>query len=249
VVGRNAPEGILTTFDEKIVLMQERGASHLVRVPFDAAFRQLSPDAFVKDALIGRLRAAEWVMGVDHRFGKDRAGGPNSLHNMVSRNDICTLAVDLFASGDHPVSSSDIRSMVTAGDVARATEMLGHPYLIAAERVAGQKVGSQLGFPTLNFAEPDAPKTLPPAGVYAAELQYGVGRHPGALYYGTCPTFGDRKAHFEMHLLSPVGDAPEVGETAHLWIHRFIRPDVSFATSEELTRQIKKDIESITQLF
>ena len=110
-------------------------------------------------------------------------------------------------------------------------------------------MGSKLGFPTLNFARLPSNKVLPPPGIYAAELEYGPRRWRGALYFGDCPTFGNRDVHFEFHAFDYAGHGPEEGTSACLWVHSMIRPDKAFESGAELAGRISKDISFIKKFF
>jgi riboflavin kinase / FMN adenylyltransferase len=249
VVEPGRPQPILSTLEEKAILLGQRGVENLVVIDFDDTFRRLSAAEFAGRILKERLGAAQWVMGAGHTFGRDRAGNKNSLHTIVSENDISLITVKLLADGEHVVSSTGLRGLITRGELARAVEILGHPYLVAARHVRGKGVGRTLGFPTLNFQRPPSEKVLPPAGVYAAHLQRESKKLPGALYFGTCPTFDAREAHFEFYLFSAGFEEPTVGDTAELWIHRHVRPDRAFANAAELVAQMDKDVVQIKHFF
>lgn len=245
----SSPQPIMSTFEEKVVLLERLGVDHVLRITFDQSFRRLTAAQFVERVIAGRLHAAEWVMGTGHTFGSDRVSPQNSLHQLMSRNDISAFTVKLLTDSEAVVSSTGIRGAIGEGEIARAVTMLGHPYLIAARRVPGKGLGTKLGYPTLNFAEPPPDKVLPPAGVYAAQVQTGSTFVQGALYFGACPTFGDREAHFEMHLLEDAPEVPSMGDTGLLWLHRHIREDRKFANSDELIARIGEDVQSIKRFF
>ncbi|MBN1757628.1 MAG: hypothetical protein JW863_04885 [Chitinispirillaceae bacterium] len=239
----------LTTFEEKASLIEQYGIDYLLRIPFTPEFSRKSPEVFIRSVLSDTLHAAEWVMGEGHGVGKDRTGGNNFLRSILSKYHIIPFTADLLKRDATVISSTQIRMHLVKGRVAEAVEMLGHPYLISAERIQGLKIGSQLGFPTLNFSRPPSQKVLPPPGVYAAELEYRNSVQPGALYFGDCPTFTGRTAHFEFHVFGNDKPFPETGESARLWLHTFIRPDRSFPTSGELITQIENDISTIQFFF
>jgi riboflavin kinase/FMN adenylyltransferase len=71
----------------------------------------------------------------------------------------------------------------------------------------------------------------------------------GALYFGDCPTFGNRDIHFEFHMLWHRGSEPVEHEQASLWLHKHIRGDVRFNEEHTLKKQIEKDISTIQQYF
>ncbi len=249
VVNDDGSFEVLTTFEEKSCLLERTGIDVLVCIPFTPAFRRHPPESFVESVLVKRLNAAEWVMGTGHRIGADRAGGEKFLHTVLSKYHIIPFTADLLKQQTTVVSSTKIRNTITDGRLIEAVRMLGHPYLISTERIEGLKIGSQLGFPTLNFSKPAMEKVLPPAGVYAAEMEFGGVMQPGALYFGECPTFSGRPSHFEFHALENVIRFPEKGETVRLWIHAFIRRDRSFPAVDALVARISEDIHIIRKFF
>jgi len=249
VVGDDTRTPLLSTFDEKAFLIERCGVENLVCVPFTDDIRRLSAAEFIFRILKTRIGAVEWVMGKGHTFGSDRVVGNDSLRELMDKYDIYMFTFGLSAFEELVVSSTEIRASIAAGDIGRAVGMLGHPYVIRARRVAGKKIGTALGFPTLNFEKPHADKILPPAGVYAAELCYEGKKHKGTLYFGDCPTFTHRDVHFEFHLFSVPEKLPETGDHAVLMVEEFIRRDRAFDSTEGLVEQIKRDIENINHFF
>lgn len=240
---------ILTTFEEKAQLLEQLGIDYLVRIPFSKEFSQKSQEDFVKEVLVDRLNASDWVMGEGHSVGKNRGSSTFLLRDTIKKYYITTFVADLLTSNEHVVSSTVIRKLLTDGRLTEAVGMLGHPYLISAERIKGLKIGSQIGYPTFNFSRPPSQKVIPPPGVYVAELGFDGNVQPGALYFGECPTFAQRDVHFEFHSLEFNGREPEVGQIAHLWVYKFIRSDEAFSDSAVLVDRIKKDIEAIRNFF
>ena len=249
VLSPGMPLELLTTYDEKVRLIEGSEVDYLLCIPFTMEFSRRSPEDFIRSVMVRQLCAVEWVMGEDHGIGKGRSGEKNFLHTLLCKYHIIPLTADLLELRKTVVSSTQIRVNIVNGRIVEAVEMLGHPYLISTERIPGVKVGSQLGFPTLNFKRPPSQKVLPPPGVYAAELEFKGCIQRGALYFGDCPTFADRTIHFEFHALNNGETFPEPGEGAWLWLHRFIRKDRSFPTPGELVAQIVEDVKTIRKFF
>jgi len=249
---------LLTTISERAALMAEMGVDYLFLARFDEKFREMGQDEFVEKVLVRRLRAAAWVMGEGHHVGRDREGGKKNLHFVCGKYHISTFSEPPEMCRGAMISSTRIRAMVGDGHLREAREMLGRPYLIAAQRVKGLHIATErLSCPTLNFRMPETGKVLPPAGVYAAELETGTGgggkkRLSGALYFGDCPTYEGRDTHFEFHALDfgGVGAAePAVGENVSLWLHEYIRPGVAFPNEDALKAQIALDVDRIRDIF
>ncbi|MCL2181881.1 MAG: hypothetical protein FWB85_00210 [Chitinispirillia bacterium] len=256
---------LLTPFAEKAVLLEKMGVDYVFRINFDDAFQRMSQEEFVEKVLFGRLGATDWVMGEGHLVGRGREGGKKNLHFVAGKYHIMVLTEPLEVAGEAPVSSTRIRGLVSEGRITDASAMLGRPYFVLAQRTAGVKVGTKIGFPTLNFKRPGGGKVIPPSGVYAAEIEIagdagnadcgGINTQtkklPGALYFGDCPTYEGRDTHFEFHALSYDNSVrePEVGESVYLWLHKYIRPDTAFPAEDALKAQIAADVNNINTYF
>ena len=249
-VGEKKGYNLLTTFGEKSRLIAMAGIDYLMKLPFDSTMSGKSAEAFIEEILITKLHMAAWVLGKGHAIGKDRGGNENFLRIMEGKYHFKTFIMDLVQVEDRTISSTQIREFIARGHVAEAVLQLGHPYLITAERTTGKKLGAKLGYPTLNFKNPYSRKVIPPAGVYAAQMEYGESVEDGALYFGECPTFHDkREVHFEFFSFSRGDQEIPVGEGANLWVHSFIRPDWVFPGADGLVKQIESDIENIKTYF
>ncbi|MDR2728168.1 MAG: hypothetical protein LBB56_03480 [Chitinispirillales bacterium] len=243
------PTMLLTTFEEKAALIENLGVDYLLRINFDEQFSGMGQDKFIEQVLFRQLHACGWVMGEGHSVGKNRAGGKKNLHSEAAKYHINMFTAVLEAVDETVISSTHIRKLINEGRIQDAVAMLGHPYLITVEREKGLQIGTQIGYPTFNFKRPGLQKVIPPAGVYAAEIDIGGKKVMGALYFGDCPTYVGREVHFEFHALEFCDREPAVGEAANLWLHRFIRSDVSFSDEKALTGQIKMDINNIKKYF
>ncbi len=240
---------VLSTLQEKTTLIESYGIEYLVYIPFDASFAALSAETFVRQILFQTLKAVYWVMGEGHTFGKNHTGNNKFSHSLEGKNDINKVLVKSLALGNRVISSTEIRAHIVNGRFADAIHMLGHPYLIRLRRTAGVKKATGLGYPTMNFSSVPSNKVLPPPGIFAAKLEYKNKQWLGALYFGQCPTFGNREAHFEFHAFDYSEGEPAQGEQANLWIYQMIRTDTAFGNDAELTEAIKRDIVSIQHFF
>ncbi|KMQ50679.1 Riboflavin kinase [Chitinispirillum alkaliphilum] len=240
---------LITTQDEKEILIESFGVDYLLVIPFNEQFSRLPSEDFVRTILADKLNCKGWVMGEGHSVGKNRCGKKNLLPEVVSKYHIKTIIANLYTQEDMVISSTQIRKLIIEGRISDAVALLGHPYLIRVQRTVGTKVGTKLGYPTLNFRKPSSQKVIPPAGVYAAELNFSGSKIQGALYFGNCPTFPDRDTHFEFHAFDLGNTEPINGEWCNIWLHRFIRKDIVFSNESELTVQIAQDINDIKEYF
>jgi riboflavin kinase/FMN adenylyltransferase len=249
VVTPGKPQPILTDPEEKAMLIEKFGVDYLVVLKFDQEMMHMPAEAFIDHILLHQLRAAEWVMGEGHSFGKNKQGSAASLRQAAAINHIRIFAAKLAFKDATVISSTEIRQHIIRGQMADALSLMGHSYPIITERIRGIHKATELGFPTVNFKKPQEPKTLPPPGVYAAKLEFRGNSYIGALYWGDCPTFEGREFHFEFHLLEKADVLPQPGEKACLWVHDFVRRDKAFKDEPALAHQIGNDIQIIQRFF
>ena len=212
---------LLTTREEKIAALASTGLEYVVILPFTRSFADHSASQFVESILRTRLRMAELLIGHDHGFGRGRKGGVDLLRSLGAR---WGFAVDVVApvqgTDGEPVSSTNIRNAILAGDLQAAAYGLGRRYAAAGKVVPGDGRGRSIGYPTINVASPSMRKLLPPDGVYAVLVETPFGPLGGMMNLGGRPTFGDDSRKLEVHLFDVQSDfygtSVEVGFVARL---------------------------------
>ena len=126
VIRPEAMPKLLTPFTVKRDLVAGLAVEELVVIPFDREFASRSAEEFVEEVLVGRLGASQVSVGENFRFGKGARGDPEFLR---SRSEFETRVVPLVEVAGETVSSSHIRGLVAAGEVAQAAGFLGGPFL------------------------------------------------------------------------------------------------------------------------
>lgn len=245
---RNTPPR-LTTFEEKAMLLRNFDLDYLVCLPFNSELASMGPDEFLQKILLERFKTVEWILGENHTFGRNKEGTYNFLHKSHAKNHINIFIINLQNENRIVTSSTKIRTFIDKNRIDEAVSMLGHPYLIIAERIRGKRIGTTLGYPTLNFRCPPSNKVIPPSGVYAAQVEFGDYVLKGALYFGNCPTFENRDYHFEFHSLENVPVDPGMNTKVALWLLQFVRADKPFCSTSDLIEQINNDIKHVKQFF
>jgi riboflavin kinase/FMN adenylyltransferase len=231
----------LTPRDAKEAILDRMGLDGMTVLTFDAPLAGLSAEDFVREVLVRRLAVGGVVAGYDFHFGAKRAGTPEFLKEAGARHGFAVEIVDKItydASGSlDAVSSTAIREALELGDVRRARELLGHPFLIEGEVVGGAKRGRELGFPTANFV-PD-PSCRLKHGIYAVTMNVDGVTYGGVASFGRRPTFDDGPALLEIYLFDFDGDL--YGKIAEVAFVDFIRGEEKFDSVEALIEQMSKD--------
>jgi riboflavin kinase/FMN adenylyltransferase len=218
----------LTTLERRIELIEEIGPDELLVVEFTEALSRTEPEEFVAEVL-APIGTRVVLAGEGFRFGAGRRGDAELLRRLGLE----TRPVPILEG----VSSSRIRELIGAGDVAGAAALLGRPFELEGVVVAGDQRGGTLGFPTANLAL--APHLLAPAyGIYAGEA---LGRRAAASV-GVNPHYGGSERRIEAFLLDFEGDL--YGRRLRLELWERLRDERSFASEEELVAQIARDVEA-----
>ncbi|MDR0303791.1 MAG: hypothetical protein LBH98_03345 [Chitinispirillales bacterium] len=241
----------LTATSEKFILFEKLGVDVCMVIPFDENLAKMPKIDFENEILHKKFGCIELVSGENQHYGNKNLGNLQKNAQFVGgKNDFTNAVIGLYGENNAIVSSTTIRKLLLEGRIDEAVNLLGHPYLITGRRIRGEHLGGVLGYPTLNFKSPLATqKVVPPSGVYVAEVSYGKHSIKGCLYYGDCPTFGNRELHLEFFSLDKIKEDPAVGGECALWLHRFIRHDRRFDSQEELVTQIGSDVEIIKRYF
>jgi riboflavin kinase / FMN adenylyltransferase len=242
---------LLTTLARKAELVASLGVQELIVIPFDADFAKRSAGEFVEEVLVGALGARRVSIGENFRFGHKAQGDPRLL-----------CADERFVTDVHPllevdgeiVSSSHIRGLVLAGEVAEADRLLGASFELGGEVAHGDERGRELGFPTANLI-PEEALVCPGHGVYAClaswrapgESQAHGPSLPAAVSIGVRPTFKTGRGELiEAYILDFAGDL--YGSELRLEFLARLRGERRFEDPASLIEQMHNDVERTREL-
>jgi riboflavin kinase / FMN adenylyltransferase len=216
---------LLVPLQRRIELLEALGVDDVLVLRFDERLASLTPEQFADDVL--RAAGVEVVAAGDgFRFGRGRSGDLD----LLGRLGFDVRHVPLVDS----VSSSHIRSLLHAGEVASAARLLGRLPEVEGVVVHGDHRGRLLGFPTANLQTP-AGVLVPKLGIYAGAT---LG-HTAAISIGTNPTYGGTERRAEAHLLD--FDADLYGQRLVVELWERLRDEARFGSESELVDAIAAD--------
>jgi len=246
----------LTTLEEKLALTKAYGtiADNIV-IHFTPAVAAMSAQDFM-DTLCANFAIKALVIGADFSLGHNRKGDIPFLQQYGTQHGIAVYPILLAEIDQHRVSSTRIRELVGAGQVAEATELLGHPVTLSDIVRHGEQRGRLLGFPTANLI-PEAHKLLPANGVYAVRVRIpdmAIGDEDdvfpvfnGVANIGVRPTFNGKERIVEVHLLDVQPDLYDKRITID-FIAR-LRSEQRFSGIDALKSQIAIDAQQARQIL
>jgi riboflavin kinase / FMN adenylyltransferase len=231
---------LLTTPEQRAELILRQGIDEVLILPFTREVAKLTPEEFVRDILVGKLKAREVLVGDNFHFGHKAAGNSAILTELGRTYGFATEVADAISCRGRVISSSEIRRLVEAGDVSRACRLLGRPYALEGAVVPGEGVGSKQTVPTLNLDTPA--EVLPKTGVYVTRTRDGQGSREwtSITNVGRRPTFDGQRLTIETFLLSGLnGGTPERITVEFL---RRVREERKFPDAATLKAQILRDV-------
>ena len=265
---------LLSTFAEKQALLATTGIDVLLVLRFNRTMAALSAHDFMRSVLSEQLSVKTLLTGYDNRFGHDRVQGFDDYAAFGRELNIEVLLAKPLppfnaqystpqrpnspTPNTAPVSSSLVRRLLQAGDVAEAAHCLGRPYTLTGQVVHGQQIGRRLGFPTANLCLTDPCKLIPKAGVYAVKVtilsssnllppsSFHLPPSTALMNIGTRPTFDGHEQTLEVHLLDFSGDL--YGQQLTVSFMARIRDEQHFDSPEALARQMALDRDAVRRL-
>lgn len=235
----NAPSR-LTSFQEKVILIEKLGIDYIIAVPFNQTFAKMSADDFIRDWLINKLQAKYIAIGDDFRFGYERKGDINLLEHYAQTNGFMVESIPTFVFDHLRVSSTAVRKALSNNDFQLAHCLLGRNYAITGRVVHGNALARQLGFPTANIHLHRKKPAL--QGVYLVKVKNSCSQqsYHGIANIGIRPTIEGKKAILEVNLFDFSGDL--YGQYLDVTFIKKLRDEKKFNSLTELKEQITQDV-------
>jgi riboflavin kinase/FMN adenylyltransferase len=235
----------LTGPEEKGRIIGALGPDRLVMLPFTRETSQISAGSFLV-SMLEHINLSEIWIGADFAFGHKREGNLEFLIRSGQNSGFGVHIVSRQRLGATEISSTAIRELVGAGDVAGASVLLGHYPRITGEVVRGAGRGASMGFPTANIRPPEA-QFLPGTGIYAGRLLVEEQTMPAAISVGYNVQFNGQDISVEAYVLDFEGDLRGRGVSLD-FIDR-IREEARFESVDALLAQMHTDVEDVRRIL
>ena len=162
---------VLLTTEEQREFLKDK-IDVLITCPLTDRIKEMSPEKFVEEILVNRLKVKCLVIGMDFRFGHERKGDLDLLKELSKVHGFQICIVNQVRYDGEVISSTTIKGEIEKGNVNRANNLLGYEYVISGIVIHGKRLARTLGFPTLNIY-PNVRKVIPKFGVYRCKLEIG----------------------------------------------------------------------------
>ena len=243
---RGIAPGLINTLQDRDVLLREQyHMDTVVTLAFDERLMRLSWQDFFRQ-LLKEYHAAGLVCGEDFRFGHRGRGNAEKLLAACREAGIPCIVLPQQKLNDVPVSSTHIRTLIEMGLMEHAIHFLGHPHILTGTVVPGHQLGRRLGFPTANLMLPKE-LVIPKFGVYACRCLVDGRRYAAVTNVGTRPTVAGMGITVETWILDYQSDL--YGREIRLEFLKFLRPEIKFASLEELQEAVRTDAEKTKEIL
>lgn len=230
---------VLTTNEEKMRMFEGLGIDYLVECPFTQEIRCMEAEDFI-EKIVRQLSVKCVVAGEDFRFGHNRRGNYHLLRRFAGEYGYEVVVVRKIKEDSRDISSTFVREEIAAGNMEKASRLLGYRYFITSVVEHGNQIGRTIGIPTINQIPPEE-KLLPPNGVYVTEVFIDDRKYRGITNVGCKPTIrGKNPVGVETHLLDFKEDVYDRLVTVEFLTR--VREERKFPSVEALKEQMQNDI-------
>lgn len=246
ITGTKVP--LLSSAEDRIWLMRHCcGIQEVVVASFDSMMR-MDWQEFITEYLVEELGVVHVVAGHDFHFGYMGQGNPERLKETCTRLGVGCDIIGKIEEDGITVSSTYIRTLVAQGEMERAIRFLGHPHVLTDRVTHGKKLGSTLGFPTVNLRIP--PQVIVPAfGVYATKVYFRNESYMAVTNVGVRPTVKDNdgRVTVEGFILDFRGDL--YGEQIRMEFYKRLRGEEKFPSLEALAAEVARNAQQTRAYF
>lgn len=239
---------LLSTLDEKKLLLEREGIDLLCIIPFTMEFSMMNAHDFFSHYLRDALNVAKLIVGYDHHFGHDGQADFPAIQHIGSKYDIEVTMVEASKWKMSNISSTKVREALHDGNIALANALLGYPYHFSGTVVEGSRLGNKIGFPTANIQIDSPLKLIPKIGVYAIVANVNGNNYAGMMNIGHRPTISnDLRLAVEVHLFD--FNLNIYGSGVRVECLERVRDEQKFESMEQLAEQLKEDKRVVNYLL
>ncbi len=235
----NSEDKLIYSDQRKNRVLASTGIKKIEYIKFPEVFK-LNGKEFIDRYLLDVYRMRYLIVGDNFGLGKGREWDIKKICEYGVEKGFKVKVVPSVESGGVKISSSTIRAHLKKAQISIANEMLGSQYLIEGDVVKGNRIGTRLGFPTINIVDNNC---LLPNGVYKSKVLLDGNLYRSATYIGDNPTISKTERKIETHIFN--FNKEIYNNNVEIHFLKFIREERKFNSEKELIFQINDDVRAI----
>jgi len=231
----------------KLKLLEQASIDGVLLLPFTRDLSMMQPREFVEEILVNKLHAKEVHEGYNFHFGHKAAGNAQVLTELGREFGFEVVTYPEMTLRKEKVSSTEVRRLISEGNVSKARHLLGRVFSIHSNPGRGRGYGHKYTVPTVNLSRYD--ELVPKNGVYITRSRIGDECFDSVTNVGVRPTFGPDSFAIESHLLNFHPISLQADTPVELMFLKWIRPEMKFPSVDDLRVQIAKDVQKARRFF
>ena len=184
---------------EREKFIKDLGVDEIYFAPITTDFLSMSGSEFL-DHLNEKYHVIRYVSGEDYKFGSKASGTVESLIAYAKEHNQDVVSVPTLLYNGQRISTTAIKGLLSSGEILAVNNLLGRKYSVTGTVFSDRKVGSSIGFPTVNI-KIDKDKHRLKDGVYAGEVELLDKVYKAVINYGARPTFDLNEKLLEAHII------------------------------------------------
>lgn len=246
ITGTKVP--LLSSSEDRIWLMKTYyGIQEVVVANFESMMRMDWQD-FITEYLVRDLGVVHVVAGHDFHFGYMGKGNPQRLKEKCEELGVGCDIIGKIEEDGITISSTYIRTLVAQGEMERARRFLGHPHILSDRVAHGKKLGSTLGFPTVNLRVPER-VIVPAYGVYATKVYFKDQCYMAVTNVGVRPTVEDNDGRVTVEGFILDFDGNLYGEQVRMEFYHRLRGEKKFPSLQALAEEVARNAQQTRDYF
>ena len=246
ITGTKVP--LLSSSEDRIWLMKTYyGIQEVVVANFESMMRMDWQD-FITEYLVKDLGVVHVVAGHDFHFGYMGKGNPQRLKEKCEELGVGCDIIGKIEEDGITISSTYIRTLVAQGEMERARRFLGHPHILSDRVAHGKKLGSTLGFPTVNLRVPER-VIVPAYGVYATKVYFKDQCYMAVTNVGVRPTVEDNDGRVTVEGFILDFDGNLYGEQVRMEFYHRLRGEKKFPSLQALAEEVARNAQQTRDYF
>ena len=230
----------LMNFSQKVDQFKKQKVDFLINQKFTKSFSKVKAEVFITKYLNKKIKTKVLFVSNNFRFGNKREGDVNLLKSYENKCNYKLIIPPPLKKDNKIISSTEIRKLLTNGNLSRANKYLTRKWEIEGRVEKGRRVGGKIGFATCNIDIGNYIIAKP--GVYSVKVKLDniKKKISGIANLGFRPTFNQNKILLEVNLFN--FNKNIYNKKLAVEFIKFIRREKKFKSIKQLTNQIKKDI-------
>ena len=233
----NIQMDLILPYKEKKLLLKYYGIDKIDEIKFTNKLSKLSAEEFAKEYIYKAHNPSDIVIGKNFKFGHKARGDAKLLKDSLSKK-VKVHSIDIKRLDSLVISSSEIKKLISKGNIDKVNKLLGRNYHISGKVIHGEKRGRLIGFPTTNLSTEW--NFLPKKGVYVSKVVISDKSYQSITNIGVRPTFNANSLQIESHIFD--FNKNVYGKKIKIYFLARIRSEKKFETVEKLIENITKDV-------